>query len=719
VDIPAAGQDVLADSTLAAIVRQSTVGFFAMEIGGRFTAVNDAFCELAGYSRDELLLMRPEDLDVPGDTAIAAQTRSLLASGELTSWRRRRPAIRKDGSVVWIDLSGFPVRDATGSIRLLGGFVVDITSEVVGVGGFAPAESGTGDQYPAGDRDLIARAVHGGPIGQAVMTLTGEFVEANLAFCAITGHSRVQLVGRAAAAITHPDDVHLSRQFMPQLVSGEIDSFTIDMRYVMADGDRRGAGWGIVWGRSFYSAVRGADGRPAWIVSQLIDITAEREAKDRAASAEADLRFRSEHDPLTGTFNRDRLMRELQAALADAEHTDHEVGVLLLDMDQFKEINDGISHAAGDAVLAAVTERLRAAKRSTDEIGRLGGDEFVIVSRRVTNADQAIALADRVVAAIDSMSYDIDGTDVWASASVGIAVSGPTHHADKLLQEADTALHEAKRNGRDRWELFDERLRGLTGRRMLLAERIRGAIQHDEFRLFYQPQIDLESRRIVGYEALLRWPQSDGSVVDAEQFIEVAEARGLVTPIGEQLIAAAVGQARTLPPHQRVSINASPPEIAAPGFAERICAELARSGVPAGQLAIEITERSLLENVGPTRAALRTLADLGVAIHVDDFGTGYSSLTHLRDFPVSGVKLDRSFTHQLTHPDFGQVTGIVAGIADLADRLGLERIAEGVESVEQELLLRELGWDRAQGFLYSAATATVSGEIADESSRNP
>ena len=377
--------------------------------------------------------------------------------------------------------------------------------------------------------------------------------------------------------------------------------------------------------------------------------------------------------------------------------------VVYCDIDNFKEINDSMSHAIGDEVLRQVAERVRSTIRSDDVVGRIGGDEFVCVLSGIHNSSSVLTRAGELQRIVASQPIVTSQRPVWVQISAGVTIAGGTVSPEQLLQEADTALGQAKRRQSKIPVLYDDQMRLSQRTQLELASLLHDGLTRDEFLPWYQPQYRLRDRALIGYEALLRWERQDGILTEANGFIDIAEDRGLIDQMGRSVLSAGIATAVLLPSGVQMSINASPQELSHPNYLAHLAQLIAEHGIDPQRLAIEITERSISQSGQRVAQTIQGIADLGVQIHVDDFGTGYSSLANLRDYPVSAIKLDASFTQMLDDPRQHSGRDLVAGLAELADRLGLVRIAEGIEHEEQALVLQELGWTVGQGYLFGAA----------------
>jgi len=421
------------------------------------------------------------------------------------------------------------------------------------------------------------------------------------------------------------------------------------------------------------------------------DVTAEARSEDR-------IRYQAEHDELTGLVNRAVLMAELERALEDRRNPSRRVGVLTLDLDRFKEVNDTLGHAYGDDLLRSIAGRLPDAVRAGDLVARLGGDEFAVLLRDDVDLDGVVATAERI-AKTCSEPIVLHDVPVSVGVSIGITLS-PDHGsaADDLVRRADIAMYAAKRGG-ESYRLFD-RTPEPAVRRLALSAELPKAIGDDEFELWFQPKYELATERLVGCEALVRWSHPTRGLIMPDDFLELVALSSNQYRFDLCILDQAIRLAahfNRLDPTLTMAANLSPRSLLQPDLPDQIAAKLAVHGLMAGQLTVEITEREIVDDLSVAEPVLRGLRALGVDLSVDDFGTGSSSLTRLRDLPVSEIKIDRSFVSALI--DDGRDAVIVQSIIEMARGLGHRTVAEGVETVEVADRLRQLNCDQAQGFL--------------------
>lgn len=437
-------------------------------------------------------------------------------------------------------------------------------------------------------------------------------------------------------------------------------------------------------------------GRPA-SVGTLLDLSAQKAAERR-------IRELADFDPLTGLPNRRLLRDRFAQLLAAAERDEGEIALIFLDLDHFKRINDSLGHSVGDDLLCEVSGRLSAAVRRIDTLARLGGDEFIFALPGI-HAAAAAEVARRLLD-VCVTPFVVGGHELTITPSLGISIY-PQDGKDleTLLKNADAAMYRAKEVGRNTFQFYASEMNTATLERLLMESNLRRALNQNEFVLYYQPLVNLQSGLIIGVEALIRWKHPDLGMIMPDRFIHVAEETGLINPIGDWVLCEACRQAQAwceagLPPIT-MAVNVAPVQFRQAGFVAVVAGALATSGLEAGRLELEVTERTVMYEADINLGTLSALHRMGVELSLDDFGTGYSSLAYLKRFPVGKLKIDRSFINDLEVDSDDRA--IASTIVSMGRNLRLTVLAEGVENAEQLALLRQMGCDMAQGFHFSRA----------------
>jgi diguanylate cyclase (GGDEF)-like protein/PAS domain S-box-containing protein len=438
------------------------------------------------------------------------------------------------------------------------------------------------------------------------------------------------------------------------------------------------------------TVIRDGAGQVTNYMAMLTDITERKRAEENA-------RHQAEHDGLTGLPNRVLFLDRLQHALATWRREHECFALMFVDLDRFKQINDTLGHKAGDTVLQEVAQRLRHSVRGVDTVSRLGGDEFVVLLADIHGADQAAHVAGTVMQAL-ARPIELERQEVVQSVSIGIAVCpSDGEESVTLLHHADVAMYHAKQEGRNAFRFFSPAMNDHVVERVQMENMLRRALENREFVLEYQPEIDIQSGRTLGVEALLRWRHPERGLLMPDEFLPVAEESGLMVPIGEWVLCEACHQARIWRDQGFpvvVAVNLSGAQFIHPNLVQAVDDALARSGLDPRFLDLEVTEGVIMQGDATADGTVEALRQRGVQLTIDDFGTGYSSLSCLRRFPLSKLKIDRSFIEGITSP---QGAELVPAIIAVARSLGLKVIAEGVETAEQLRFLREHGCDEYQG----------------------
>jgi diguanylate cyclase (GGDEF)-like protein/PAS domain S-box-containing protein len=507
-----------------------------------------------------------------------------------------------------------------------------------------------------------------------------RFLAVNDAAVAHYGYSRERFLEMSAADVYPVEDRNIAERAFRNSPNN-VDDDQIQ-RHVTADG-------GAIQVLPFVRDLP-YEGVAAKLVA-VIDVT-------ERLRMEARMTHMARHDALTNLPNRVLLREKMDEAGAHIRRGEN-LAVLCLDLDRFKVVNDTLGHAAGDALLCAVADRLRECLRRTDTVARLGGDEFAVLRMGLDQPEQAGALANRLVAAV-SKPYDLMGHQVAIGASVGISIAPEDGgDPDTLLRNADTALYRAKTDGRGTYRYFEPEMDAQLLQRRMLELDLRKALANEEFELYYQPLITLETDELAGFEALLRWRHPRRGLLAPAEFIPLAEETGLIVPMGEWVIRQACAEATRWPKNVGVAVNLSPVQFKSETLVHVVASALSGSGLAPNRLELEITESVLLRDAAATLATLHQLRALGIRIAIDDFGTGYSCLSYLRSFPFDKIKIDREFVRELS--ERSDCTAIIRAIAGLGASLGMATTAEGVETEDQLRRVRAEGCTEVQGYLFS------------------
>jgi diguanylate cyclase (GGDEF)-like protein/PAS domain S-box-containing protein len=505
----------------------------------------------------------------------------------------------------------------------------------------------------------------------------------------LSGRTAPEVLGRRAVEVFP----HLHEQGVDRLLLRALAGETVEVRDVSYVHPATGA---VKWYTGTYAPHRDGRGRVLGVVACIHETTERRRIEER-------LLHDALHDPLTGLSNRAFFVDRLRLALERVRrHPERPFAVLYLDLDRFKVINDSMGHDSGDRVLQALGTRLARGLRASDTLARLGGDEFAFLLEEVEGLGDATRAAARLLREV-ARPLTVEGQEVFVSGSIGIAMGGPAYtRAEELLRDADIAMYRAKGGGRGRHQVFDPSMHERAVELLRLENDLRRALTTGGMQLHYQPIFSLETGRPVAVEALARWPHEGRGLVSPDDFIALAEETGLILPLGQWSLREACRQLRRWRRARGadsllLTVNLSARHFSHDTLPTEVATALAEAGLDGSALALEITERSIIEDTARASAVVGALKKLGVRLYIDDFGTGYSSLSSLHRFPIDGLKIDRSFVAGLGAG--GDADEIVRTVLLLARSLGMEAIAEGVETSQQLVRLRELGCRLAQGHL--------------------
>ena len=619
-------------------------------------------------------ILEPASAQIFDDVARPALAHQSAWQGDLVF----RAPLRDDSPTAFVP-AGVPVSALLVAHRSVDGVMTAISIVARDVSALLDAEQ----RLEASEIKLAALVEHASDI-MCVIHKDGRVRYASPAFLPVLGYSPSAIEGTSVLNLVHVDDALIARETVRDVLDTAGLVKSLDIRVQHADGSWRHLEV-VATNLVENTAVNG-------VVLNARDVT------DRVHVA-ARLRERAFHDELTGLPNRALMLERLRDSLRRAAGRGRLVGVLFLDLDRFKIVNDSLGHAAGDDLLREVARRIRETVRPDDTVARLGGDEFVVIMNDMVRRTDASLAARRLRKAI-SEPIRLGRDTAVVTTSVGITVAEGPETPEDLLRDSDTALYRAKERGRDRAHVFDDRLRDRAVRRLSVEQQLRRALDDGGFEVHYQPVVRVTDRFILGGEALLRMPTPDGLVMPG-QFIEIAEDAGLMTQLGATVFSMVCRDLAswTHPAAAALSIgvNVSARQLSNTGFAEFILDELASAGLKSSRIYLELTEGSLVDNRPQTGRTLRQLHDAGIGLALDDFGTGFSSLAYLKRFPIDVLKIDRTFTDGLGLDE--NDTAIVKATIALAHSLGIRVVAEGVETEAQLTLLHELGCDTVQGYL--------------------
>jgi diguanylate cyclase (GGDEF)-like protein/PAS domain S-box-containing protein len=587
-----------------------------------------------------------------------------------------------------------PMRDAV--VELLAGMAKQI-------GGFIERRHA---RESRDKMELFQSAFENAPAGMALFGVEGDsrgrILQVNEALCNYLDTPAEEILARGLEDLTYPNDRDAHVASMEALSAGELSTSSLETRYVRSTGE-------LLTGILHCSLLRDGIGKPIYVIGQLQDIT-------EAKRLQHELAEKALHDPLTKLPNRVLFMELLGRALSQGKRQDTSAAVIFADLDNFKVINDSLGHGAGDELLVGVAKRLAQIIRPSDTVSRFGGDEFTILCQDLKGDEDLDAITRRIKNEM-AAPFDVQGRQVVLTLSLGIAASGRGESPEELLRDADAAMYSAKAGGRARHAIFDHSMRRRAVKRLETEQALRRAIDNEELRLAYQPQVNLETGDVFGFEALLRWHDPERGLTPPLDFIPLAEETGLIIPIGEWVLTAACHQAKIWRDAQpenplKMSVNISVRQLADPSFPATVRRVLDEAGVQPDDIWLEVTESALIQEEnenGSIFEALHNLDGLGMRLAIDDFGVGTSSLNRFRELPpVAAVKIDRLFIQSLhTHH---RDRRIAAAAIALANALDAATVAEGVETSDQASMLREMGCELAQGFYFAAPEPAVEFE---------
>jgi diguanylate cyclase (GGDEF)-like protein/PAS domain S-box-containing protein len=663
------------------VFEQSVLGSVITDAGGHFRRVNQQFATLVGRARADLMGKPFSSLTSPDDIGPSVAVMKALLSKNVETASFDKHYVRPDGTMVAVEMHIRALENDEGEIA---GFF----TQAVDVGDRERAEAAAGSE-----RRRLEDAQRIAGLGSFEHDLAAAVIRPSREMCRLLGVSVSECFELTTILERcHPDD-------RPMVVAATTacveQGAPLDLvhRLVWPDGTIR-------WVHARATQTVGDDGR-GLLVGTALDITERKKTED-------DLEFQMFHDRLTGLANRTRFLDRLDVALHSNERRSGPIAVLLVDVDDFKTVNDALGHAVGDELLVAMARRFESVLRQVDTLARLGGDEFALLIASGSMPGTAENVAARIASQLAS-PFHIGETEVTVTVSIGIAVVEPARHgSDDLLRDADLAMYLAKQNGKGRVEIAHPRMQDEALRHFAAVRDLRRAPSGGELEVFYQALVNVGDAKPAGAEALIRWNHPDRGLVYPSEFIGIAESTGLIVPIGDWVLNEACRQTQvwrrdgTVDDDFYVSVNLSPRQLAEPTLVDDVVRALRDSGLPPRVLVLEITESTLMLDFDAGLARLRALKDLGLRIALDDYGTGYSSLNRLGKLPVDIVKIDKTFIDEVTVSREGRA--LVQSVIEVAKAFGMRSIAEGVERSDQRVALAELGCDYIQGYLFAKPT---------------
>ena len=662
--------------------------------------VNPAFETISGYPAHEILgqncrFLQGADREAERNLAARQTMRYALDHGVACSVILHN--FRKDGRPFWNELFMAPIFDANGVLTHCVGIQSDVTARVEAETALQRAHDELERRVAERTETLrqqeqfLRNVLDTDPNLIFVKDAQGVYTLANHALATLYGTTPAQMVGKTDADFNSTaQEVAGYQEDDREVIRAGRDKFIAAEMLTDSAGKAH-------WLQTVKRPLASPDGSVAHVLGISTDITARKEAEDQ-------LTHQAFHDLLTDLPNRALLLNRLEQALARSARTGDAIGLLFVDLDNFKVINDSLGHKAGDLLLQTVAERLRGCVRPGDTVARLGGDEFVILLEELSGTEEAQAVAERATAAIHQ-PLRLGERDVFPGASIGLTLTvlGDARTAGDLLRDADTAMYQAKLQGKGRYTLFDLSMNTRVQERLELEADMREAISNQEFVVHYQPIMDLQSGRLAGVEALVRWEHPTRGLISPAKFIPIAEETGLIVPLGRLVLRQACLQARRWQTdysdahHLVMSVNLSIRQMMERDIVAQVAAILKESGLAPEYLKLEITESMMLHDTQATIQTMTALQGLGVRLAIDDFGTGYSSMSYLSQLPLNTLKIDRSFVNRIGVS--GGDEAIVRAIISLARTLRLSVTCEGIETQEQFTYLQDLGCDMGQGYL--------------------
>jgi diguanylate cyclase (GGDEF)-like protein/PAS domain S-box-containing protein len=653
----------------------------------RFIAVNEPFGKSCGLTPEDLV--GKTDFDI-WPKALAEKYRTddmeVMQSGKRK--QIEEPSTDSEGKTLWIETIKTPIYDDQGNFTGTVGIARDITVRARVEKALRLSE------------ERFRRIFDEGPLGMMLANSDYSIIAANKAFSELLGYTKQELTGRNIADITYEEDREKSREFARRIFFDDIPVIHLEKRYVRKDGQ-------VVWANITTSAVRDKEGDILYALVIAENVTDKKKAEE-------EIRLLHYYDSLTGLPNRTFLRELTKKSVEHARRYKETFAVIFIGLDNFYRINNTLGYKIGDLLLKTVTDRLLNALRKSDYVARsdnketenlvsrVGGDRFIVLAHDLREAQDAAMVARRLLREI-SIPYDLNGHDVFMTASIGIALyPNDGTDVDNLLENAEKAMRHSKKEGQNNYQFYSEQMNSFVADLLILESDLHKALERGEFVLYYQPKVDAVTRTVTGMEALIRWNHPEKGLIPPMEFIPLAETNGLILPIGKYVIRTACKQIKawmeTRHVHMNVALNVSGRQFDQQNLIEIVKDALQDAIIPAQYLTLEITESIILKNPERAIQILTELKAMGLKTAIDDFGTGYSSLNYLKQLPLDFLKIDQSFVKNLASDLRDQA--IVRATIAMAHSLDLKTIAEGVETEAQMFFLREHGCDEIQGFLF-------------------
>jgi len=649
----------------------------------QYAMLNRRHEELTGLTLEEVIGRSPEEVLPPDDAAsVLAHYRTCVKRRLPTTFQEvlHLPTGRRHWETRLVPIIG----GASGSrVTRLFGSSIDISERV-------EAEQALRDS----EQRFRSIFEHAG-VGIGYAAVDGRIIDVNRTLESMLGYGRHEVIGQSFKQFVQEDEVSLVSGRFLELLSGRRATFQTERQFQRRDGTE-------LWARTTASLVRDPLGRPKYIIGLFEDVTEARRARER-------IHYLASFDQVTGLPNLSLFGERVAAALERQEAENPVAALLAISFDRLDPIRFAHSRVAAEHLMRRLVDRLRRALGPGDVVGRIGDDLFAVLLPNLADHEEALATVKSIIATF-STPIEADGQDFLLPPVIGVSLSPANAGSpDELIRMAGAALQRARDQGTTRFELYSPDMESHAARQLSLESRLRRAIDADQFELFYQPKIEVETLALAGFEALVRWRGDDGSLISPGEFIPAAEDTGLIIPLGELVLRAACEQMsawrRDGLVDVPVSVNLSGRQVSDPQLSRKALAILHESGLPASHLKLELTETALFRSTPGIRDALLELHGAGVRFLLDDFGTGYSSLSYLKRFPIEAIKIDKSFVQSMVEdPD---AASIVNAIINMAHALKMRVIAEGVETHEQLIFLRAYRCDRMQGFLFAPPTAVA------------